>query len=378
MTQVRVVGKTWDYRERLKEMGGHWDASAKNWLFFKLSRSEINELKTMPGCMVVTEQPRHEDTKQGAIDLIKRVLEYERKNETGVDGKNETVIYGDDPTYFNRFKDKNPVSFFGFSSLFKMVEFIEAIPENKRIGERNAGWRDGGKWHGTRDMSEALRIARDGWKEGAEKAAKILDLIGLEHATQRRRAYSVAGGNVSVGRLLAGNPAHMTRRPKQPGRKNITLFVENVASAFVKAEMLVIRASVIAAIADLLEMQGYSCTIIATSNQSHYSAPASQMAVTVKHAGEKLNLEDAIFALGHPSFLRRFAFACVSQADELRHIWASQGSPKPAHDAESLGRNEFYVSVMNENFDGNFLDIAREMLPLLKPEGLPLELELGK
>ncbi|MDT9703008.1 hypothetical protein, partial [Streptomyces sp. P17] len=71
--------------------------------------------------------------------------------------------------------------------------------------------------------------------------------------------------------------------------------------------------------------------------------PGAQTAVTLKHAGEKLNLDDLVFALGHPSFLRRFNFACVSQAVECREIWSSQGMPRSAFGKDDLKRNEFYI-----------------------------------
>lgn len=379
MTTYRLTGNTYPHRERLKELRGLYDGTAKNWRFDGLKPAQISKLSNIVGCMLVKDDDAREAPEPyDAGDFITRIDA--KQNEPQFTADRKSVIYGDDQTYFNYFKDKNPKSFFGFSSLSEMVKFIEAIPREKRSGDRDQGFTKGGmgsKWCGSADMSEAIDLANNGWAAGTENAAQVLEFLDLENATQRRRAYSVAGGHVSVGRLLAGNPAHMVRRPKLPGHRAITLFVENTASAAINADMLIIRAAIVAAFADILESRGYSCTIVSVTMQglSFYDGnPGAQTAVTIKHAGEKLNLNDVVFALGHPSFLRRFNFACVSQADELRRIWDSQGYPKSAFDDE-MNRNEFYVPHLQCNLQGdNFQEIAKKMLPIIKPSGLPLEL----
>lgn len=378
---VRVTGNTFDHRERLKQLGGRWDAAAKNWIFEYPRPKDVAELKNLPGCLVVeaADEPTPSvpdgtpSIDDDPVDWMKKIAErHAEKNKK--DGNTKTVIYGDDQTYFNYFQSKNPLSFFGFSTLSEMVKFIEKIPA--RFQE--VGWeKSGGDWYGTRDMKQALEIARNGWSDGVKKAAELLEYLNLENAVERRRKYSVAGGYVNVGRMLSGNPAHMVKRPKQDGRQTITLFVENTASAYIKAEMLTIRAAVVAAFADILEMRGYSCQIVSVTTQARMNdLPGAQTAVTLKHAGEKLNLDDLVFALGHPSFLRRFNFACVSQAVECREIWNSQGMPRSAFGKDDLKRNEFYIRHLTENVKGgNFLEIAKKIIPMIKPHRLPLEIK---
>ena len=383
MKSVKLTGNTFPYRDRLKQLGGLWSAADKCWRFDWVTQKDIDALKMLPGCVIVEDKPQPRPTPtqpgnplQGASDLIDRVIQ--QLDEKDYTSDRKSLTYGDDQTYFNYFRDKNPAAFFGFSSLNELIKYVESIPPEKTTGERDAGYEtDDPKWYGSADMKEAMQIARDGWKDGSDKAADILEFLNLENATQRRRAYSVAGGAVSVGRLLAGNPKHMTRRPKLPGRRAITLFVENCASAFVGADMLTIRASIVAAFADILESRGYSCQIVAVTMQADAwnEKPGAQTAVTLKHAGEKLNLADIVFALGHPSFLRRFNFACVCSCDNLRSIWETQGTPRSAFTSGQLGKNEFYVPGLKTNLKGDFIEIAKQMLPLVKPNGLPLELE---
>jgi len=375
---ITVTGRTFDHKDRLKQLGGVWDSDNKNWLFYSATPQDVEQLKQMPGCMVTgdnnTSAPRPNELK--SFDAYKFIVDSRDKPITR-DGS--TAIYGDDQRYLNYFKDKNPLAFFGFSNLANMVKFIEAIPADKRTDKRDAGWTGIANWHGTRDMSAAVNLVRDGWRDGVQNAARVLEFLNLEHATARRRSYGVAGGNVNVGRLLAGNPMHMIRRPKQPGRRVVTLFVENTASASINADNLTVRAAVIAAMADILERTGHSCEIVSVTMQaaSFSGSPGAQTAVTLKHAGEKLNMDDLVFALGHPSFLRRFNFACVSQSDECRSIWQSQGYPVAAFNSHHpCGRNEFYVKHLTANVPhGELEKMAIAMLPLIAPDGLPLSVD---
>lgn len=206
----------------------------------------------------------------------------------------------------------------------------------------------------------------------------MLELFAIDHARVKRRSYGVAGGSVSVGRLLAGNPMHMRQRPPQPGRKVVRLFVQACNSAIITAENMTVRAAIVAAMADMLERQGFSCEIIAIDcrNGSLGIKPVFQCATILKQAGEKLNLSDLTFALGHPSYLRRFGFALFSACDELISHWESQGVPKDAfNDHFKPKRNEFYIPKLSTNVKGATLaDKARAMLPHIMPLNMPIRI----
>lgn len=391
---ITVTGRTFDHRDRLKQLGGVWNSDDKNWIFYNVKPKDLAELKNLSGCLVTDSKERKVEPWTPPLPPIPTGDASEDNDDDGgilaklfggdvadrpCIGDRASIVYGDDERYLNHFKDKNPTAFFGFSSINEMCKFVESIPHDKRTGNRAAGWEANKNWAASRDMAHAIDLARNGWNEGIENAAKILDMFNVEHAVQRRRRFDVAGGSVSVGRLLAGNPAHMVKRLKQPGRKVVTLFVENVASAYINADSLTVRAAIVAAFADIMERNGYSCEIVAMSivaGDFGNTKPGAHTVVTVKHAGEKLNINDLAFTLGHPSFLRRLSFACVSQCDELRDLWSTQGYPTEAFNKyHPLGRNEFAIRHLKENIKGETLEErARKMLPLVKPRNLPLEI----
>jgi hypothetical protein len=293
-----------------------------------------------------------------------------------------TNFHGDDFTYSGRFDQKNPVAFFGFSSLAALVRFVEAIPASISESQnyrRNRGWHDDAseaEWFGTKNMGEALALARDGWPEGVELAREVMEFIEGETATRRLRTYGVAGGRVNVGRMLSGHPLHMRRREAQPARKNVTVFVETGMAANVGASDMIIRAALAAAICDTLEKNGYSAELVTVSSGSYNDGrAASQIAVTLKHAGEKLNINDVVFALGHPSYLRRLEFACLGYDRELQGIWTGMGRAVTPCKAT---KTEFVIGRIPHHVDNKIRgrtvkERARSILSIItQNSGLPI------
>lgn len=293
-----------------------------------------------------------------------------------------THIIGNDETHLNAFTRKNPTAFVGFSSFDDMVDFIERTPHhirNERANNRYAGWETGDgrdKFAGSRDMVHAIRIAREGWPEGAAMVARIAELLTTEHAVNRKRLYAVAGGRANVARMLAGNPAHMISRPKRDARKIVTLYVELTASAAISAQNLMIRAATVTAICDILEAQEYSCNIVAVKT-SAISGMSFQVAVEIKRAGEALNVDNVAFALGHPSMLRRFCFALAAHSDGLRRFWSSMGMPEETFDDGDEPDNSYYFKKLDmsdqDKVQGrNLEERARSLIPLVLPYSLEL------
>jgi len=245
---------------------------------------------------------------------------------------------GNDQSYMGKVGTHNPRVFFGFSSLADLTDHVASLPAHPKTERATI------EFYGTESVAAAIKLARSGWAEGASQAEKIAEEFQTERAIQRRPSYGVAGGSVSVGRMMAGNPEHMRRRTKQPGRKVITLYTGVGVLARVPASVMARRAAVVAAVADRLEMSGYSCEIVAINTNRVGMGDNScshQFAVTLKHAGERLNINDVIFGLGHPSMQRRLFFSLVTGCNDLRNVWSSQGGSIRSFPVDT---EEFYIS----------------------------------
>jgi hypothetical protein len=375
---IHVTGNTFPHRDLLRAWRGAWDNDAKRWEFRGLSRTQLDTLRGKVGVMVteaneppprvprITIDDVHPDFIQSILDSL------DDDSQAPHIRRGPTAVYGDDERYFNYFKDQNPTAFFGFSSLAKFTDFVAGLHE-PRDG-RNVGWIGSGRWHGTPNMRAALRLAREGWPEGIAGAAAL----DIPHAVARKRRNSIAGGLVNVGRMLSGNPAHMVHRPKLPGRRVTTLFVETFMSAGVDPDNAVARAILVASMADVMEREGYSCEIVAvlTTLDDGNRTTGHQAAITLKQAGERLNLHDIVFALGHPSFFRRMIFAAVGASDACRSTWRSQGHPSAAFNTfHPTRRNEFYIKQLSLASQRKMRDDdPLSMLPFIEPDGLPVKL----
>lgn len=362
---VYVTGKTFTIRDRLRDLGGRWNADSKSWEFYTLSDAHRRELTATVGVMIndapgepippaqpprrAPEAPRKvvpRPQRQSLEDFVAETLE--RKD------PRTTNIFGDDPTWFNYFADQNPTSYFGFSSLSALVKCVETIPAriiNDDTDDRNSAWERGRfDWYASECMPDAIDIARNGWAEGVELAQEVHEKLIGRHATERRRKHSVSGGSVNVGRLLAGNPDHMRSRPKQPGKKVITFFTESAFSASINSEHVIIRAATIAAIVDILEMNGFSCEIVATANTRHAYRPSWQIVTTLKSAGEPLNLNDIVFALGHTSYFRRLNLGLIALDAALSNVWETGSYPSDAfNDRHTMRANEIYIKRIDHD-----------------------------
>lgn len=360
MTTVSVTGRTFEHRDLLRSLGGRFDKDARQWLFDRLTDIQLDRLRSLVGC--VTNDPPPQSFSFTALDIPRRA------------GNSPSAIYGDDPTWHNHFADQNPSAFFGFTSLGRMIDYLDRIAPAQQHDSARAGWErdDGDGWRGSRSMADAIRLAREGWSDGLEAALAASDRLSVANPRVRQRRASLAGGTVNVGAMLAGNPAHMIRRPKAPGRKVVTFFVEAGCGAYVKADSMVKRAALIGATIDIMENAGYSCSIVAVDTSVDFGRPRYQLAVQLKDAGERLNLADVMFALGHPAFLRRFSFATLASVPETQSIWLSQGSPSNSFDDDHrCGPSEFYVPVLGVNQRG---DDPLELLADVIPDGLPVEI----
>lgn len=357
---IIVTGRTFDIREKLKELGGRWNSIDRHWEIFGASDKEITDLRAIPGIFV-------EDQRYNPAPWEKP--EPQRK---------PTIVVGDDPTFFNYFATQDPSVFFGFSSLRAFTDYVADLPpiksENKR---RNYPWSTDDEiveWTGTPDIAVALDLAQNGWTDGLG----ITDMLTVDAPQAKRRYNSVAGGSVNVGRMLAGDPQHMIRRVQQPHHKNIRMFVETIMWKGIGASIASFRALIVAGMIDLLEREGYRCELIAVTNSNHSSIirGKAQLAVRIKDANERLSLLDAAFALGHPSFSRRLFMAAEASFDECHIDEFDIGLIDEAFtDDHPCATNEFYIPQLHGYQVLQLTENPMSILDFIQPEGLPITIK---
>lgn len=360
---AKITGNTFAHRNYLRTVG-NWNGVGKFWTVPDNATEYLDAIRNLGGMTVTLDG----DAKPETVPTV------ERKPVPVATQAGRTIVYGNRTDRLNTFADKNPIVFAGFQSLNDCVEFVANINYSQFDGRRSTGWQLS-SWNGTNNMKEALDLARNGWSTGVDKAKEALAILEADQAKTRQRLYSVAGGRVNVGKMLAGNPLHMSRRARQPGKKVVTLFVELVMSNSVPVDDAINRAASVASMCDLLELSGYSCEIVGVNSSRMY-----QVTIELKAAGEALNLNDLVFALGHPSMLRRLCFAIAAVNPAMSRHWGSMGETSVAFDDTTpVDPGSFYIGGLtntNQNrIKGKtFIERVRSTFPIIVPDNFPVTL----
>lgn len=211
-----------------------------------------------------------------------------------------------------------------------LADFAAYVPTHDPGGDRHCGhaWETGADTRNftlTPNMTEALRFARDGWEEGAERARPLLEKIKTARPTRKALVrWDIAGAVPSVPRYLAGNPLHMRAQAiSASSRQPVLTIISNWSTpASVSAKVFEASAVAAAAICDRLEDAGYRVEIIAGRRCSNdlggETGHVMETFAKIKSAEDTLDLARLAFGLGHPSTLRRLSFAIASIHPAMR------------------------------------------------------------
>lgn len=393
ITTYEITGATFTHRDTLKNAGAKYNGDSKAWsiradIEYAPDRATLETLarlaglrfappilspkaKVVPGVEAATPAA----PVASAIDETfgGRIVQGEKNRRyMGTSRFYETMLAGNARVYAE------------FLSVADLADFFEgAAPLCAAQTDRFSGWRDdSGDFLGTRTMQEAIDISRNGWVKGVEIADQVRRILSVDQPERRHRQNAAVGGSVNVGRMLAGNPMHMRRHPRQPSQKVITLINDSGFHAGVKAADVMVRAGIVAAAADMLEANGYSCEIINVDKNYAPGAgdPSVVLVTRIKTAGEKFNINDMVFGLGHPSMHRRFGFAAIGMCEELRSAWFTLGRPTdgiPRNlDAGTYGLPR--PANLPRVYTTDIADKIKAFLPACLPADLPVKFEIGE
>jgi hypothetical protein len=200
-----------------------------------------------------------------------------------------------------------------------------AAPEHHQVS-RTAG----DDFAGTETYDQAYALAEGGWLEGLEHLkpmqSRLLDK--LTSLIQRERIqYDVTGNDFDIALVNEGVPECWTKFVDEAitdgvGRRIIRLSFNCSASAGINPDTLVGKGAAMCSLIEALEYAGHRVEVTlhdtaAGGGKSFY------LRIPVKAAGEYLDLDRLMFALGHPSTLRRMSFGVQEGNSEF---WSTIGS----------------------------------------------------
>jgi hypothetical protein len=173
------------------------------------------------------------------------------------------------------------------------------------------------KFYGTPSFEAALKVAREGWPEGVEKVQQIRATIGsavqsLASSRAESIGYDVFGEYVDVGRFLCGEPECFGVRvsddsnSKRVVRINVNLGV----SGSVSHEAIFARGAVVIAAIDVIESAGVRVEVYGVHGSLKCDKKKlHETHVLLKTASQPLDIDRLVFALCHPSSVRRLSFS---------------------------------------------------------------------
>jgi hypothetical protein len=211
-----------------------------------------------------------------------------------------------------------------YRSFSEALDLADNAPPSDASSSHATGSYYTREWSGTDAWPEALKLAREGWKEGAAKAMPMVNSITASVAarvvqeTVITQDYPNSLG-FSVPALLSGTPDYWYAfNPQASDTRNspqIKLSISLCQSGGVPAKVMEMKGAALAAIANALELSGKSVQIQADYTTSRNGGYISDV-IIIKNYGEPLDLTQIIFAIGHAASLRRIGFSMWEQSPQ--------------------------------------------------------------
>lgn len=236
-----------------------------------------------------------------------------------------------------------------------LVEFDSVNEVAERVKEAHASaptlsnMNNQPEWYGPgiTSMQDVYELARVGWDEKNDEWLKIAEdtLESIERAFEVpswSSHYDVTGSDVDVSRYLNGEPENMIQfdlvQSTKVGRV-VSLAINIVASAMVKAETIEARGKSVMALVFALERIGIRTEIYADMQVEEISwhnneKTYGRVITKVKDAGETLDPAMVSFALAHAAFFRAMVMPAMHEF--------------PQQIKEDLGVGSFYGTPTND------------------------------
>lgn len=207
----------------------------------------------------------------------------------------------------------NQSLFFADGGLTELMAYLQDTPK------LHAGTTAGGPsdfdcddFNGYTSWGDVVRMAADGWSEGAERLHGNMFKPVFAHESKRPHwDVDVAGDSPDIGRFLAGDPRHMRRRKTVKGHKPVvTLYIGMGVRGTVTTKQFTNFGTAVCQMIDTLEHSGTRVELNQLT-RAFMSGNSFSHAVTgwrVKDADQHIDMAALAFTYMHPAAHRRLQF----------------------------------------------------------------------
>jgi hypothetical protein len=230
-------------------------------------------------------------------------------------------------------------AFYAFDSLAELGRYIDDTPATWHIGHSNE-YGPSANWDLNAGYRGAVRMAKEGWPEGARRAQQALKAFVPKTPSLALRT-DFYGHMPHVPRYCAGAPDNMIRHHKEPtigGGRVLTLYVPVNASGHTDAQSMANYGVAVAQYIQQLEADGLRVELYGLSCQQGTTGAAKGWVLSfswlLKRADQPLDLAVVTFGIGHPAMLRRLSFALSERSASPE--MSSYGNPLRATKAQLI------------------------------------------
>lgn len=206
--------------------------------------------------------------------------------------------------------------------------YLHAVenPTEGRAVSKETGRRD--EWFGTRNYSEAIQLAKDGWLGVDETVRKIANgIIGplgsLMPSIEWER--DLTGEAVDIASFLSGEPeCYLTPNERLvTGNRIFRVLVPYAGHCGIGPKAFHLLGALTVALCELVEKSGHQTEVIICEEANN--SKSFKMACLIKEAGQPLDVPLLAFQVGHPSMLRRLRFRLMEGDELAKELGAEPG-----------------------------------------------------
>ncbi len=223
-------------------------------------------------------------------------------------------------------------------SIEMLAELTPRYCSQKRQGLAvSAGW---GSFTGVTDYAAAVKLYRNGWKEGESKAKEIIDRLTIQtrikapKMVQRPCIAPVGGLSLNWTDIAQDGfkpfVGSFKSDTEKTGRKLVRIGVNVGVSSRVSHDVIVARGAMATALVIMLERAKIACTLDALDGFGKVLNDPNGAVITtmrVKDAGAAINVAKMIYVLAHPAAHRRIMFSIYDHAPMKFANYGSYGYP---------------------------------------------------
>lgn len=259
-----------------------------------------------------------------------------------------------------------------FGSWGEMLDYVGKEPVNPKSLSSRSGDK---KFTGTDTFEEAMELALNGWEYATKQARalssalfdKVSSMVERDHIV-----YDVEGLDIEMGAYTRNEPEcwmQIHKEMEKSAGRIVRIVVNAGASAVVDKKTIIGRGAAVAALIELLDFAGTRCEVVTHSQFSK----ALAVRTLIKAADQPLDLARLMYAVGHPSMLRRLMFSALEHNPEQHEEAGIYGYGFPANAAEEQKGDVYLESMYGSDAQWTDAELAKQwVIDELRAQGVEI------